>query len=207
MAMLAAAALASAPAIGAETAASPQSTAVADERAYLRYKEELDALIQSGSAAPKRATTDQSGNGSQSESTTCQLFQPAGDRVGSDQCMACHGAAAPSGSAAILRDSHPVDIDYVSAQARAGASSLRRADDVVTRGVFLPGGMIRCGTCHDAHSQWKYHLALPPRSTPEPAADPHDTATYEQPHRASLVPLPPGTSVSPTPLCLVCHAF
>jgi hypothetical protein len=108
--------------------------------------------------------------------------------------MSCHAATG--------RDDHPVDVDYEAA--RAHDRPLRPLADVVARGVFVPDGAIRCVTCHDARSPWKHRIALPPGSTPRAAVNPRDPDTWER--RAAAVP-PPGSAVTPTPLCLACHAL
>jgi hypothetical protein len=112
--------------------------------------------------------------------------------------MSCHA----------LHQTHPVDLDYAAAAQRR-PESYRPADDVVRRGVFLPGGQLRCVTCHDWHSPWKNKIALPPGAKPRPAVSLSSPATYELPRKAfdAMPPLPPGSAVTPTPLCLSCHAL
>jgi hypothetical protein len=102
-------------------------------------------------------------------------------------------------------------VDYGFAQAQS-PEGLRAPDDVVKRGVFLPGGKIQCLTCHDPRSPWKDHLALPPGAAALPAVDPRNPATYEgRPNwriaNPSLQPPPPGAAVSPSPLCAACHTY
>lgn len=112
----------------------------------------------------------------------------------SRECLACHQPSAHG---------HPTDIDYASAQ--SANPGLRPIEEVVRRGVFLPNGELRCNTCHDGRSPWKHHLALPPGSTPRPAVDPRDPATYDE--RESLQPPAAGAAVTARPLCLGCHAL
>jgi hypothetical protein len=107
-----------------------------------------------------------------------------------------------------------VELDY----ARAASSrrhELRDPDEVVRRGVFLPGGRVVCHTCHDASSRWKAKLVIPPGSKVSDMVIPGDPKTYD-PDRAptrvmtveeARVLLPEGHALSPKPLCLVCHAL
>jgi hypothetical protein len=99
---------------------------------------------------------------------------------------------------------HPYDIDY----GRIGGNSdgmLRPIDEVVRRGVSLPDREIRCVTCHDRRSPWRYHIALPPGSVPTHAVDRRRPQTYEN---ARALPAPrPGDDVGRKPLCLACHAL
>ena len=99
---------------------------------------------------------------------------------------------------------HPVQVDYAAAAARA-PDLYRPLDEAIRRGVFLPDGQIKCLTCHDPGSRWKYKIALPPGAA-APAVDPRKPQTYERPP-ALAAPLPPGSAVSPTPLCQSCHTF
>jgi hypothetical protein len=129
--------------------------------------------------------------------TSCKLFQVAPERVPAQECMGCHG----------MHTTHPVEIDYEAARYK-GRTDLRRADEVVRRGVFLPDGKVQCVTCHEASSRWAYHLAIPPGALVRPAVNTHDRSTYERrptPSRPEALPI--GTSVSPTPLCTVCHTL
>ena len=116
----------------------------------------------------------------------------------SRDCVACHSATG--------RDSHPVDVDYEWARTTAAGRTLRPLGEVVRRGVLVPDGKLRCVTCHDGRSPWKYRIALPPGTVPRPAVNPRDPGTYDG-RRGSSPPLPPGSEVTPTPLCLACHAL
>jgi hypothetical protein len=91
-------------------------------------------------------------------------------------------------------------VDYPTAQ---GSELLRKADEVVHRGVRIPSGQVRCTTCHDARSPWKDHVSLPPGSTVFRAIDLRDRSSYEGPPR----PARPGDAVSVKPLCFACHAL
>jgi hypothetical protein len=126
----------------------------------------------------------------------CRLFQAGAEVTVSSDCIACHSAAG--------RHGHPVDLVYERAGAQAGGR-LRPLAEVVSRGVLVPNGEIRCVTCHDGLSPWKHRVALPPGATPSPAVDPRDPATYETPEGAR--PPAPGSAVDPKPLCLACHAL
>jgi hypothetical protein len=122
------------------------------------------------------------------ERASCLLLKPEADAAPTAQCLSCHAQSGPG--------NHVVDVPY------AGSSELRPADEVVRRGVHLPGGQIRCTTCHDARSPWKDHIALPPGAKATRAVDVGNPATYERP-----TPARPGDAVSPKPLCLACHAM
>ena len=163
----------------------------ADEQAYRQYQAELQRILadeatsNSPAAAQGRSVAD------------CKLFQGAAERVAAQDCMSCHG----------MHTTHPVEIDYEAARFKP-QSALRAADEVVRRGVFLPDGKVQCVTCHDARSRWAYHLALPPDALVRPAVNTRDPSTYERPVALSHPrALPAGTSVSPTPLCKVCHTL
>ena len=163
----------------------------ADEQAYREYQAELHRLLaaestnQAPAAAPGRSVAD------------CKLFQAAPERVPAQDCMSCHA----------MHTTHPVEIDYESARFKP-QSALRAATEVVRRGVFLPDGKVQCVTCHDARSRWAYHLALPPDALVRPAVNTRDPSTFERPVALSRPQaLPAGTSVSPTPLCKVCHTL
>ena len=134
----------------------------------------------------------------QAESTRCALFQSDSAAAPAASCLSCHANTGPG--------NHPVDIDYAAA-ARAG-SSLRTPEEVVRRGVPLTDGQVRCTTCHDARSPWKYRIALPPGATARPAVNPRDPTTYDPVLRRVHTAAPqPGDEVSAKPLCLACHAM
>lgn len=114
--------------------------------------------------------------------TECALGKPQAE------CLSCHRVTG-----------HVSDFEYP----RAG-EGLRSPEEVVRRGVFLREGQIRCATCHDARSPWKYRIALPPGAKAVPAVDPFDRATYDGPPRSAPKP---GEAVSAKPLCLACHAL
>jgi hypothetical protein len=133
---------------------------------------------------------------------TCELLLPGSGTAATRKCLACHDGG---GAGTPLHATHPVDVDYARAAGRA-PFAYRRAEEAVARGVFLPEGMVRCTTCHDGRSRWKYRLALPPGAIPRPAVDPENPATYEGQGRPTA-PLPPGSDVGRKALCLGCHAL
>lgn len=133
------------------------------------------------------------------EGPQCLLRDPASDALPASACLACHPARGHQ---------HPVDVDYARVGGRRG---YRPAEEVVRRGVLLPGGRIQCVTCHDPTSPWQNHIALPPGATPTPAVDPRDPSTYAGGRSwrtaAPEAAPPPGAAVTASPLCAVCHAF
>jgi hypothetical protein len=162
---------------------------IEDQRAYRQYQAQLGAVqADSRGSAPGAASM-----------ADCKLFRPDAHTVPADECMACHG----------LHQTHPVDLDYDAVAWRPG-SGLRPAPEVVSRGVFLPDGKLRCVTCHDARSNWRYRLVLPPGAAARPAVDSRRPETFEDGparQRALSRPLEPGADVSPTPLCKACHTL
>jgi len=167
-----------------------------DAEAFARYQAQLNALLLSGGAAPRGAAA---ASPPVAAKTPCSLFGNDPLHTPSQDCMTCHG----------LHQTHPVDVDYAAAaQRRAGA--FRTADEVVRRGVFLPDGQVKCVTCHDARSPWKYRIALPPGAAAHEAVNLGRPATFEgssRKWREAAPPPPRGSAVTPTPLCLSCHAY
>jgi hypothetical protein len=144
----------------------------------------------------------------------CILVPGSGNGATTRDCTACHVGFEG-------HHSHPVDVDHEAARFRStGGSgpSLRPAAEVVKRGVFLAEGKVTCLTCHDGSSPWKARLALPPDAQLREPVKPGHPRTYDP---AQMPPsamkglnattgkqfLPPGTEVSPTPLCKACHSF
>jgi hypothetical protein len=170
-----------------------------DRQSYREYQAQLQQLLAAESPGePAREVATQAAPAAQSRSvTSCKLFQVAPERVPAQECMSCHG----------MHTTHPIEIDYEAARSK-GQTDLRRADEVVRRGVFLPDGKVQCVTCHEAGSRWAYHLAIPPGAVVRPSVNMRDASTYERrPPPARPGALPAGTSVSPTPLCTVCHTL
>jgi hypothetical protein len=137
-------------------------------------------------------------------SSQCALGASLGDAVTTRACLGCHAAHA--------QRSHPVDVDYADA-AWKSRGDLRPLAEVVRRGLLLPDGRLECVTCHDGRSQWAAKIALPPGAPALPAVFTNRRESYEgrsnwRTARASAVPaLPPGSAVSPAPLCAACHAL
>jgi hypothetical protein len=130
----------------------------------------------------------------------CALTGPDSASIPSPTCARCHP-----------RHGHPVDLSYASSYARA-SWSLRTAAEVVRRGVRLPEGRLECVTCHDGRSPWKHRIALPRGAPALPAVVPGRADTYPRGNwrlaRAGAGPqLPPGSAVSPAPLCAACHTY
>lgn len=126
----------------------------------------------------------------------CELDDVGSERATSQSCVRCHAQ----------QRSHPYDIDYANAAA-AQHTGYAPAEQVVRAGVLLPNGEIRCVTCHDRRSPWKYKIALPPGATPSPSVTARmRDGTFERPGAAPAHPVP-GSEVTATPLCNVCHRF
>lgn len=127
----------------------------------------------------------------------CGLLAPDSDAALSRDCLVCHGSFAHGG--------HPYDLDLGHWKPSGRGGALRPASEMRRRGAFLPDGEIRCVTCHDRVSPWKFHIRLPPGSKPTHAVNPHWPATYDE--RAPLPQPRAGDDVGRKPLCLACHAF
>jgi hypothetical protein len=160
------------------------------------------ALRELGALRPRRVFQPASLETAAAEApeVRCALADPAAASVPSATCAGCHP-----------RHGHPVDLVYASSRARA-SGSLRAEADVVRRGVLLPEGRLACVTCHDGSSPWKHKIALPPGAPALAAVVPGRADTYQRGTwrlaRAGSVPaLPPGSAVSPAPLCAACHTY
>ncbi|BDG09261.1 hypothetical protein [Anaeromyxobacter paludicola] len=131
------------------------------------------------------------------EPARCSLLVAGREAAAADDCLVCHE----------LHRTHPVDFPYPY-PAFSRSPSLRTPDEAVRRGVFLPDGMIRCGTCHDGASPYRYRLAIPPGAQVAPAVKvgPVTAASSRRATRATA-PAPASGDVTPTPLCLSCHAY
>ncbi|HZZ85253.1 MAG TPA: hypothetical protein VFE30_12000 [Anaeromyxobacteraceae bacterium] len=127
----------------------------------------------------------------------CRLFADDADRVSTHECLSCH----TGGVGAQLRTCHPIELPYPPA---SNEPPLRPLEDAVRRGAFLPGNVLRCVTCHDRSSPWDSAIALPPGAKPMRGVVPGDATTYS-PDKAA--PPRPGDRVTPTALCLECHAY
>jgi hypothetical protein len=127
----------------------------------------------------------------------CDLVLPGSDSALSKDCLTCHGRLAHGG--------HPYDFEYLGLNSTSAASPLRTRDEAIRRGVFLPDREVRCVTCHDRVSPWKYHIRLPRDAKVTHAVDLKRPVTYENP--GSLAPPRPGDDVGRKPLCLGCHAL
>jgi hypothetical protein len=108
--------------------------------------------------------------------------------------MACHdGRAAakwtgdPEHGPPTLHQTHPVDVDYLRATTTKRRARLRDQAEAVRRGAFLPDGFIRCTTCHDARSQYRFRLSIPTSGTSFPSFQERKG------------------NVDSTPLCNLCH--
>ncbi len=118
----------------------------------------------------------------------------------SQDCLGCHAGTRP-----VIRPhtSHPIDLDYAAAAGKRPAD-LAPLPDVLAAGIAVPGGKIACLTCHALSSPWRYRLAMPGGAKPLPAMRPGDPSSDEG---GSTSPPPPGSEVSPKPLCRACHVY
>lgn len=188
----------SAPSAAAAFASTPQSTFNPGRSSRLAARGGSALVARSERSAPapaaKEGSSSSAGGASPTPTAPCSLLEPGADRTRTEDCMTCHQ----------FNRTHSVDVDYGAAAARA-PELYRPPDEAIRRGVFLPDGQIKCLTCHDPGSRWKYKIALPPGAA-APAVDRLKPQTYERPP-ALAAPLPPGSAVSPTPLCQSCHTF
>jgi hypothetical protein len=126
------------------------------------------------------------------ERSGCALSAPGSQSLPSASCLPCHAEHQGMGN-------HGVDVPYAGAR----EPDFRPAQEVARRGVRLPGGEVRCTTCHDGASPWKYRIALPRGVRPVRAVNPRDRSSYEQQPPLAQ----PGDEVAVKPLCLACHAL
>jgi hypothetical protein len=178
-----------------------------DGRRYAAYEAQLARILASESAsrAPVVASTPPA---AQAAATAgCILSPGSGNSATTQDCTACHRGFERG-------HSHPVDVPQEGRRSR----SLRSAAEVVKRGVFLADGKVTCLSCHDGNSPYKAKLALPPDAPLREPVKPGRPETYAPGFVAASAlsgltatsgrtALPPGTAVSPTPLCKACHAF
>lgn len=169
-----------------------------DQVAFQIYQAKLARIMGTQAAMPSSAPSSASRSSLVSGApAACVLAPGSGNQATTSDCTSCHASFAD-------RHSHPVDV-YMSS---GRSSSLRTADEVVRRGVFLADGKVTCLSCHDGNSSWKYHLALPPGATVRQRVVPGKPETFENVDASRpAAPMPAGSDVSPTPLCKACHAF
>ena len=126
------------------------------------------------------------------EPSPCALFAAGSESASSASCLGCHREHQGTGN-------HSIDVPYAAAR----EPGFRPAQEVLRRGVRIPGGEVGCTTCHDGASPWKYRVALPRGAPAVRAVNLRDRPTYEQ----APLPARPGDEVSVKPLCLACHAL
>jgi hypothetical protein len=129
--------------------------------------------------------------------TSCALHSPEAETLTTADCVACHEAVRGG-------HMHPVDLSYASAQARR-SGELRAPAEVERLGVRLPGGELRCTTCHDGASPWAHYISLPPGA--EVRASFTDPSALDKLGEAPVRTPSEGEEVSARPLCLGCHAY
>jgi hypothetical protein len=127
----------------------------------------------------------------------CELLLPGSQTASSTSCLACHARLAHGG--------HPYDVDYPELGTANGARSLRPLAEVARRGLVLPERQVRCITCHEGNSPWRYHIKVPSGAKPTAGIDRRRPVTYEKPE--TLPPPRPGDYIAKKPLCLACHAM
>lgn len=127
----------------------------------------------------------------------CGLLVAGSETATSQSCLTCHPRLSLGG--------HPYDVDYPRFGGGIGARVLRPLDEVTRRGIVLVDRQVRCVTCHDRSSPWRYRIKLPPGAKPMPAVDLRRRVTYENPE--SLPAPRPGDDVGKKPLCIACHAL
>jgi hypothetical protein len=126
----------------------------------------------------------------------CRLLDRGSETLKTADCMACHDGRAtakwtgdPNLAPPTLHQTHPVDVDYLAATTMKRRARLRDQAEAVRRGAFLPDGFIRCTTCHDARSQYRFRLSIPASGSSPPGFQERKG------------------SVDPTPLCVLCHTM
>lgn len=172
-----------------------------DRQAYAIYQAKLSAMMApsaaDGSSGSAVSATNPVGASAVAPGG-CILVPGSGNLATTSDCTACHANYQ-------AQHSHPVDVYQDSGR----SSSLRKAAEVVKRGVFLADGKVTCLSCHDGNSKWKYKIALPPDAQTNPRVKPRDPTTYAPGLvvRTAATTMPAGSDVSPTPLCKACHGF
>ena len=147
---------------------------------------------------PAGATTAATGS---ETAVRCKLLDAGSQTLTTQDCLSCHGAG---GTGTQLHRMHSIDVPVRARLAsRPGAgSSMRSADEVVRRGLLLPGGAVTCVTCHDGNSTMTYRLVIPQ----DPAGS---TAGSGQSWRAEQAAasgqLPRSAKTDSTALCSTCH--
>jgi hypothetical protein len=157
------------------------------------------ALLLLAPSAAAGPTLERTGDGPE-----CDLLLPGSESAALGDCLRCHADQASSHAGS----RHPVGLDYARAHAaqRGHGLPLRSPEEAVRRGAFLPGGELRCTTCHERRSPWRYRLAIPPGASVRAAVDPRDPATYGPAPGRAAAPRP-GDAVGTKPLCLLCHGL
>jgi hypothetical protein len=124
----------------------------------------------------------------------CRLLDRGSETLKTADCMACHDGKAeakwtgdPQHAPPTLHQTHPVDIDYFRSTMSKRGARLRDHTEAVRLGAFLPDGQIRCTTCHDSRSQYRFHLSIPTSGA----------------SMASFIER--KGQGDPTPLCRICH--
>ena len=127
------------------------------------------------------------------EYARCRLRDRDSQTLQTNDCKVCHDgkmAASwtgdPRNAPPTLHQTHPVDVDYHRSVATKRRARLRDAGEAVRRGAFLPEGYIRCTTCHDGTSTYRFKLTVPASAT--------TNVSFAERQRGD-----------PTALCVVCH--
>lgn len=142
------------------------------------------------------AVAEESAPASPPAAGTCALHSPEAETLSTAACAECHDSVRGG-------HMHPVDLSYASAQARR-PGELKAPAEVARLGIRLPGGELRCATCHDGASPWAHYLSLPPGAEVRPTFDPR---AVDDGGEAPVRTPSEGEEVSPRPLCLGCHAY
>lgn len=172
-----------------------------DRQAYAIYQAKLSAMMTAGAVSDSGGASSSAANPVGASVVTpggCILVPGAGNLATTSDCTACHASYQ-------AQHSHPVDVYQDAGRSR----SLRKASEVVKRGVFLADGKVTCLSCHDGNSKWKYKIALPPDAQTSPRVKPRDPSTFAPGMvvRTAATTMPAGSDVSPAPLCKACHGF
>jgi len=136
--------------------------------------------------------------------------EPAVGNPANATCLACHGneGFAMPGADGQMRQLHVIKDKF--GKSVHGKRACQECHNDITEIPHKPGvtHKVSCVTCHVGTSTVANRLALPEGSMVRPAVIPRDRTSYTMPVVWTRIDqLPQGAVVSPTSLCMACHAF